>query len=236
MQNRPRRLKDYGAYMTTCALTPHTKTRRLFSCLTIAAIALSACMFGLNPAHAQAGEGLVNNNPPPEIHIYKWDKVTGTWINCHITPNHSACNVGGVLPIPIGPVIIPLNVETGVGCGQNGFSLLGNASLPLSCSNVSPCLIQGVQVICSGGVGQVTCSFFTYQNGSWVPQGSATFNLNDAIDVVVDCFGRVTHTLRQFVRNHVTICPDGYAGLPSFPIGNPSDPQTTCIPFLDIKF
>ena len=192
-------------------------------------------MFG-SDAFAQTGGGLVDENPPPAIRIHKWDPTTGTWIDCVLMPQHSACNFGGVVPVPIGPTIIPINVGGGASCGAGGFSLTGNATLPVQCSNISPCVIQGVQISCTGTATQVTCTFSTAQNGQWVPLGSTTVGINDIIDVAIDCAGSVTRTVRRFIDNHVILCPEVAPGDVSFTIGNPSDPNIRCVKILEIAF
>jgi hypothetical protein len=203
-------------------------------------LSLSAAFFltlVVSPSNsvAQNGGDFVDPSPPPAIRIIKWDPVTGTWIDCQVTPRHSACNFGGVIPVPIGTGIIPINVGGGGSCGAGGFSLTGNASLPVTCSQASPCVIQGVQVSCSGSGTQITCTFSVAQNGQWVPVGSTTIDPSDIIDVAIDCAGRVTQSVRRFVNEHVTVCP-GELMPPSFPVGNPSDPQYPVLKCFEIRF
>jgi hypothetical protein len=207
----------------------------------LVAVMVAVSVFSLaERVDAQDSEGDFSSTQSSQVSIHVWDPIRDRWVDCAATPDYVGCQFHGVVFPTVAGVPIPVGVGVGLSCSQDEVVFSGSAfMLPVLCSRISPCVINGVKLECSAGNGQVTCTLSIPEGQYWRVITTHTYNVGDSFELVRSCLNDLYLRGAEFVANHVDVFPQPDFPQPTFPVGNPSDPQPgndIRINFLEIRW
>jgi len=192
----------------------------------VALIAAVSIFSDVHRVAAEDSEGDFASTQSPQVSIHVWDPIRDRWVDCAATPDYFGCQFNGVVFPTVAGIPVPVAVGFGASCTQDEVVFSGSAfMLPVICSRLSPCVINGVKLECSAGNGQVTCTLSIPQGQNWRVIATHTYSVGDSFELVRSCLNDLYLRGAQFVEDHVDVFPQPDPQQPTFPVGNPTDPQ-----------